>query len=100
MGVSSSLLLQTKALKVRMLQHSQNLEKVVYSFFLCFCISKLPHTIESECSTSMRGSEIEKKMCANELGRHLVLVSTNSDKIFHFEETEVDELTRTSGLGQ
>ena len=42
--------------------------------------------IGSECSTSMRGSEIERKMCANELGRHLVLVSTNSDKIFDFEE--------------
>ena len=29
MGVSGSLLLQTKALKVRMLQRSQNLEKVI-----------------------------------------------------------------------
>ena len=56
--------------------------------------------IGSECSTSMRGSEIERKVCENELGRLLKLVSTNADKIFHFEETEVDELTRTSGLGQ
>ena len=48
----------------------------------------------------MRGSEIEEKVCANELGRLLVLVSTNSDKIFHFEEIEVDELARTTGSGQ
>ena len=48
----------------------------------------------------MRGSEIERKVCANELGRLLVLVSTNYDKRFHFEEIEVDELARTTGLGQ
>ena len=54
--------------------------------FIYLFISKQIHTIGSECSTSMRGSEIERKMCANELGRHLVLVSTNSDKIFDFEE--------------
>jgi hypothetical protein len=43
MGVSSSLLLQTKALEVRMLQHSQNQEKVIHSFFIYLFISKLPH---------------------------------------------------------
>ena len=100
MEVSSSLQLQTKALEVRMLQLSQNLEKVIYSFFIHLFISKQIHTIGSECSTSMRGSEIEEKVCANELGRLLVLVSTNYDKRFHFEEIEVDELARTTGLGQ
>ena len=72
MGVSSSLLLQTKALEVRMLQHSQNGEKVIYSFFIYLFISKIIHTIGSECSTSTRGSEIERKVCANELARLLV----------------------------
>ena len=43
MGVSSSLLLQTKALEVRMLQHSQNGELLSHSFFLYLFISKLPH---------------------------------------------------------
>ena len=100
MEVSSSLQLQTKALEVRMLQLSQNLEKVIYSFFIHLFISKQIHTIGSECSTSMRGSEIERKVCSNELGRLFVVVPTNSDKISQFEETEIDELTRTTGLGQ
>ena len=30
----------------------------------------------------------------------LVQDTNNSDKIFHFEEMEVDELARTTGLGQ
>ena len=75
MGVSSSLLLQTKALEVRILQHSQNQEKVIHSFFIYLFISKLPHHHERRG----RGDRKLEKTWGrgNGLMRFLVLYKAN-----------------------